>query len=182
LANTLPRRSRPSTKRDRKHLAEINLKLADTSLPEDVRARLEAERDLLAPVVEDGSLNGNEDTFPSVSNPNPRRVGPQDLGSLMEPAVPSLPKFAQRSAGELDRTRASLWPLLSKRSVTPETTAFAIEAVTFSLNLFGKKFSGLSQSQQAGMVNFQFDAWASTQPTAETLAVVAEVHDAAGLK
>jgi hypothetical protein len=165
LANTKPLRSRPKKKRDRKQLAELNNLLADPSIAGELRARLEAERDILAPII--GSLS---------------EAGSPTQPANPAPAVTHHLKAGVRSAAELDQTRARLSPLLSTRTVTPETTAFAIEAVTFTLNLFHKKFSDLSPVQQLGMIRFQFDAWAKTQPSAETLAVVDEVHGTRHLK
>jgi hypothetical protein len=97
-------------------------------------------------------------------------------------AVTHTPKLGMRSAIELDRTRARLWPLLSARTITPETIVFATECAAFTRNLFDKKWSDLSPVQQAGMVAFQFDAWAGTKSTPETLAVLDEVHGTGHLK
>jgi hypothetical protein len=173
------RRVKPSTVAGRKRQAELGQLISNPRTSKEDRAAALEELNLLAPIV--GTPSEFEDFFPTDSNPNPTRTGPQDLGSLIEP-VPSLPVFALRSASQLESTRARLWPLLSARTVTPETTAFAIESVTFTRNLFGQKFSDLSQEQQLGMIRFQFDAWAGTKPTPETLAILDEVCGTAGLK
>jgi hypothetical protein len=89
LANTKPRRSRPSNKRHRKQLAELNNLLADPSVAGELRSRLEAERDLIAPII--GTPSEFEDSFPTVSNPNPRRPNTESLNawlkSLFSPEV-----------------------------------------------------------------------------------------------
>jgi hypothetical protein len=185
------RRVKPSTLAGRKRQAELGQIISSPRTSKEDRAAALEELNLLAPVIDSlcqkGTTSENEDSFPSTQNPSPVRTGAQDLGTLLEsvspsPAVPSIPKFALRSAHELDRTRARLWPLLSTRTVTPETTAFAIEAATFTLNLFDKKFSDLTPEQQLGMTRSQLDAWAGTQSSVETIAVINEVFNTAGLK
>jgi hypothetical protein len=185
------RRVKPSTVAGRKRQAELGQIISSPRTSKNDRAAALEELNLLAPVI--GSPIENEDSFPTASNPKPVRTGAQDLGTLLDngslaenvdasPAVPALPKFAQRSASELDNTRARLWPLLSTRTVTPETIAFAIETVTFSRGLFGKKFSDLSQVQQAAFIEFQLDAWSRTKSSPKTGDIVAEVLGIADLK
>jgi hypothetical protein len=184
------RRVKPSTVGGRKRQAELGQIISSSRTSKEERAAALEELNLLAPIVgtslsDNGTPSHNEDSFPSVHNPTPVRTGAQDLESLWggtQETVPSLPNFALRSAHELDRTRARLWPLLSTRTITPETTAFAIEAATFTLNLFDKKFSDLTPEQQLGMTRFQLDAWAGTTPAPETIAVLTEVYDTANLK
>jgi hypothetical protein len=81
LANTKPLRSRPKKKRDRKQLAELNNLLADPSIAGELRARLEAERDILAPII--GSLP---------------EVGSSSVSTSEETRVPSNPVAAFKQA------------------------------------------------------------------------------------
>lgn len=99
-----------------------------------------------------------------------------------ESRVPSVPVAGARSASDLDRRRTALQPLLSTRTLTPETVALATECAAFTRNLFDKKWADLTPEQQAGMVVFQLDVWSGTKSTPETLAILDEVCGTAGLK
>jgi len=121
LANSKPKRQRPKTKLDRARLCQINTLLNNSRTPDAQRAELEAERDLLAPVVPFpiGSLLGNEDSKPTTAD-NLALCARVEVAR--KTAAVSSPVFMSDPAGHRERAR------LKAANATPAEKAAALLA------------------------------------------------------
>ena len=62
------------------------------------------------------------------------------------------------------------------RVITPETTEYVKQYVSYILSSYGKKFSDLSAKEQAAMVDYHFDIRSWTEPAPETLSAVRFIY------
>ena len=159
------RRIKPRTVAGRQRQAELNRIISNARSTKAERSAALDELNALAPIA--GSLSQDGSSSSIEDSRKPARADLDAWYERIEDRRAGIPK--PRTARELDHAKARLQPLLSRGIVNDEIRALAAESVEL---VWGEDRSA---DDQAGLVQFQIDAWTGKESVAQTKAAIARI-------